>query len=118
MTEQGQVVRTLTTKKEEDVGSGPGSQKDGGKASGKTADETPSVVFLGCTHSIKGRYAYCLGDNSRLYTFHVESGEMEETMEIFPVDEGHGNAIGVVHHPLRNMILSWSDAGYIRVHVA
>jgi len=86
MTSQGQMVRTFSS----------------GKSIGGD--------FLCATISPQGKWAYCVGEDGVMYVFDVASGILELAL---PVTDRE--VIAVVHHPHRNMLLTITDDGQLKL---
>ena len=65
--------------------------------------------FLAATLSPRGEWAYCLGEDGVLYCFSMDTGKLEHLMQV--ADKG---PIGVTHHPLRNILASFSQDGVLK----
>lgn len=65
--------------------------------------------FVACSVSPRGDYIYCLGEDSTIYCFGVASAKLEHIM---PAHEK--SAIGLTHHPHRNLIASWAEEGPLK----
>ena len=88
MNSQGQVVRTLASGK-----------REGGD-------------FLCSLVTPRGKFVYCLGEDSTVYCFGTESGKLEHLLRAH-----EAGAIGMAQHPHRNLIATWADDGHIRTWV-
>uniref|UniRef100_A0A7S0VM30 WD40 repeat-containing protein SMU1 n=1 Tax=Polytomella parva TaxID=51329 RepID=A0A7S0VM30_9CHLO len=99
MTPQGQVVRSFVS----------GQKGDGSE-------------FLGLAVSPRAEYAFCLAADGTVCCFSVKSGALEHVIQAHRVkggagggDGGEGNAIGLVQHPLRNLLATFADDGPLRI---
>ena len=63
--------------------------------------------FLSCVCSPRGDFIYCLGEDSTVYCFGFASGKLEN---VLPLVHERG-AIGIAHHPHRNLLVTWAEAG-------
>jgi len=89
MNAQGQVVKTLASGK-----------RQGGD-------------FLCSLVTPRGKYIYCLGEDSTIYCFSSETGKLEHI-----ISTHESGAIGMTLHPHRNMIATWGEDGTVRTWVA
>ena len=66
--------------------------------------------FVAAALSPRGEWLHCLGEDCTLYCFGVGSGKLEHLM---PVAEA--GAIGVQHHPHRNLVATYADEGALQL---
>ncbi len=64
---------------------------------------------MACTVSPRGEYLYCLGEDSTVYCFGTASGKLEH---VLPAHEK--GAIGMAHHPHRNLLATWAEEGPLK----
>merc|ERR1712226_524761 len=62
--------------------------------------------FVAMTPSPKGEWLYGIAEDNTLYSFSVASGGLEGTMKVCEKE-----AIGLTHHPSRNVVASYSADG-------
>lgn len=86
MNMSGQIVRTLTN-----------AVADGGD-------------FVCCTVSPHGEFIYAVAENRQLYCFNVQSGKIDQTMEVADAE-----IIGLCHHPKQNILATYSIDGLLKL---
>jgi WD40 repeat-containing protein SMU1 len=96
ITIKGQVVKTFTTTKKD--------QSAGGALVDKPVDIVCSNV------SPRGDYLYCVGEDSTLFCFNLQTGILEGTLKAHDKD-----TIGVTHHPHRNLVATYGDDGTLKI---
>jgi len=74
-----------------------------------SSGKTEKGDFVCGTVSPKGKWIYCVAEDENLYCFNVASGQLDS---VLPVSERE--VIGVVHHPYRNLILTFSIDGVLK----
>eukprot|EP00743_Colponemidia_sp_Colp-15_P006630 GILK01007147.1.p1 GENE.GILK01007147.1~~GILK01007147.1.p1 ORF type:complete len:533 (+),score=98.95 GILK01007147.1:39-1601(+) len=82
----GHIVRTFTSGK-----------RDGGD-------------IVACTVSGRGEWIYCAGEDQMLYCFSMTTGRLEHILKLHDRE-----ALGLAHHPHRNLLASVSDDGTMRL---
>lgn len=91
----GQLIRTFST----------GNEKGGD--------------FLCATLSPQGKWLYCGAEDGTLYVFDVQGGALDSKLTISGDDSKGGGSkqevIGVSHHPHRNILVTITDIGQLRV---
>ncbi|CAN0016380.1 unnamed protein product [Discosporangium mesarthrocarpum] len=83
---QGQVVRTFT--------------------SPKTAQGDFTCACL----SPKGRWVYCIGEDGEMLCFDSSTGVVERTVKVFDKE-----AIGIAHHPHRNLVATFGSESILKL---
>ncbi|ORY03536.1 WD40 repeat-like protein [Basidiobolus meristosporus CBS 931.73] len=76
----------------------------------KLTDESIRTEFASITLSPKAEILYCVGEDSQLYSFNLESGKLLSTIKLTEAE-----VIGVVHHPFSNILAVYTDDG--KVHL-
>jgi WD40 repeat-containing protein SMU1 len=71
-------------------------------SSGRTEEE---ANFVAATPSPRGAYLYCLGSDGHIYCFNVQEGQLDHLIKA----HGESTAIGLAHHPHRNLLASFAD---------
>lgn len=66
--------------------------------------------FVAAAVAPKGTYLYCLGGDGTLYCFNVSEGRLEHLLTCHDGDA----AIGVAHHPHRNLLATFADASELK----
>jgi WD40 repeat-containing protein SMU1 len=61
--------------------------------------------FVAATVSPRGGFLYALGSDGRLYCFNIAERRLDHVLEA----HGAGAAIGAVHHPHRNLVVTFAD---------
>ncbi|CAG9465935.1 unnamed protein product [Pedinophyceae sp. YPF-701] len=65
--------------------------------------------FVACAVSPRGGLAYCLTEDGFVYCFELGGGSLEGSFNAHD-----GGAIGLCHHPHRNVVATWATAGLLR----
>jgi|UPI00043FDC87 WD40 repeat-containing protein SMU1 len=66
--------------------------------------------FVDCTVSPRGKLLYGVTDTGYLLAFAIESGSLEATVQVT-----NGAALGIEHHPHRNLVATFGGDGYVRL---
>ncbi|KAL7680773.1 putative WD40/YVTN repeat-like-containing domain superfamily, apoptotic protease-activating factor 1 [Plasmopara halstedii] len=66
--------------------------------------------FVACTLSMRAKWLYGVTDKGYLVSFAAASGHLESSMQICNAD-----AIGIAHHPHRNIIATYGSDRYVRL---
>jgi WD40 repeat-containing protein SMU1 len=88
MTVQGSVARSWTSGKAEDQAS-----------------------FVAATVSPRGSFLYCLATDGNLYCFNTAAGRLDHVLEVHK----QGTAIGLAHHPHRNLVATFADEPELKI---
>jgi WD40 repeat-containing protein SMU1 len=76
-----------------------------------TTYSVPNDINVACfSVSPKANFVYAIGEDQVLYVFSAESGRVEHVVKIHKKD-----VIGVTHHPHRNVFVSWSQDGTLKI---
>ena len=67
--------------------------------------------FVGACLSPRGEWLNCLGEDGFLYSFAVGPGRLDNYLDVI---QGKG-AIGLAHHPHRNLVATWAIDGAVKV---
>ena len=71
----------------------------------------PNNINTACfTVSPKANYVYIVGEDQVLYAFGAESTRLEHVVKLHKKD-----VVGVTHHPHRNVFVSWSTDGSLKI---
>ena len=62
--------------------------------------------FVAMVPSPKGEWLYGIAEDQTVYCFAMESGQLEQTIKV-----GQKDAIGLVHHPSRNLLAAFCADG-------
>lgn len=65
--------------------------------------------------SPQGRWAYCAGEDGKIYCFDLENEGGVQLDNILTVGESVRQVVGLCHHPHRNLLASHSDDGFLRL---
>lgn len=76
-----------------------------------TSGKATGGDFVGACLSPRGEWLNCLGEDGILYSFAVAPGRLENYLDVV---EGKG-AIGLTHHPHRNLVATWTVDGSVKV---
>jgi WD40 repeat-containing protein SMU1 len=76
--------------------------------SGKKEDE---ASFVAATVSPRGNFLYCLATDGNLYCFNIAAGRLDHVLEV----HSQGAAIGLAHHPHRNLVATFADEADLRI---
>lgn len=76
--------------------------------SGKKEDE---ASFVSATVSPRGSFLYCLATDGNLYCFNTAAGRLDHVLEV----HGKGAAIGLAHHPHRNLVATFADEADLNI---
>jgi len=96
MTLKGQIVKSFTATKKDTVASGAAVDKP--------------VDIMCCCLSPRGNYLYCATEDSNIYCFDTQTGNIES------IFKGHDKTtIGMHHHPHRNLLATYSDDGSLKL---
>ena len=74
--------------------------------------------FLCATLSPQGKWLYCGAEDGTLYIFDIQGGALESKLSVSGADSTGGSKleiIGVSHHPHRNLLVTITDIGQLRV---
>jgi len=100
----GELVRALTTGSPADGGGGPSNSNSSSSATATSRD------ILCATISPRGKWIYCVAEDGTLHTFEAATGLLESSQRV-----ATGEIIGVVHHPTRNLLLTFADDGLVKM---
>jgi len=95
----GEVMKTMTVGAPADDGDAPAGGGGGG-----------SRDILCSTMSPRGKWIYCVAEDGTLHTFEAATGLLESSMRV-----ATNEIIGVVHHPTRNLLLTFADDGLVKL---
>lgn len=62
--------------------------------------------FVAAAVSPRATFLYCLGEDGNLYCFNMKEGRLDH---LLAAHSGSGAPIGVVQHPLRNLVATYAD---------
>jgi WD40 repeat-containing protein SMU1 len=71
-----------------------------------TSEKKTGGDFVSCTVTPQGDFIYCVGEDSNLYCFNVQSGKLISTLKLSDAE-----VIGFTHHPFSNILATYSDDG-------
>lgn len=69
---------------------------------GRSGDDNE---FVAAATSPRGGFLYCLSMDGSLYCFNVAQGRLDHVLEVHE----KGKAIGLAHHPHRNLVATYAD---------
>ncbi|XP_049851907.1 WD40 repeat-containing protein SMU1-like [Schistocerca gregaria] len=75
-----------------------------------SADDNEPPEFTAVTVSPKGNWIYAVASDQFLYCLNVLSGEVEHSLKLHDKE-----VIGLHHHPLKNVLLSFSAGGELKL---
>ena len=93
----GEVVRVM-------VAGAPAADAAGSSSRATSRD------ILCSTISPRGKWIYCVAEDGTLHTFDAATGLLESAMRI-----ATSEIIGAVHHPTRNLLLTFADDGLVKI---
>ena len=67
--------------------------------------------FVGACLSPRGEWLNCLGEDGFIYSFAVAAGRLDNYLDAI---QGKG-AIGLTHHPHRNLVAAWAEDGSVKI---
>lgn len=115
---RGQVLRTLTLPPPSHTTLRARAQA---AASLGAAPATGPLSFVCTTVSAQGRFVYAVAEDKALYVFATKNGALEATLQPSAASSaggaaggGVGEALGLIHHPLRNLMASYGSDGVLR----
>lgn len=110
---RGQVLRTLTLPPPSHTMLRARAQA---AAALGAAPATGPLSFVCTTVSAQGRFVYAVAEDKALYVFATKNGALEATLQpgAGAAAGGVGEALGLIHHPLRNLMASYGSDGVLR----
>lgn len=66
--------------------------------------------FTCATISPKATYALCAGEDGVIYCFNLQRGDLENFLKV-----SEKELIGIAHHPHRNLVVTFSDEGVLKL---
>jgi WD40 repeat-containing protein SMU1 len=70
-----------------------------------------SAYFVAMAVSPRGAFLYALGGDGNIYCFNVAQGRLEHLLKV----HSEGTAIGLAHHPHRNLLASFADEDQLKL---
>lgn len=67
--------------------------------------------FVAATVSPRGAFLFCLGGDGNVYCFNVAEGRLDHLLKA----HAPGVAIGLAHHPHRNILASFADEAELKL---
>eukprot|EP01104_Vermistella_antarctica_P009849 TRINITY_DN257_c1_g2_i1.p1 TRINITY_DN257_c1_g2~~TRINITY_DN257_c1_g2_i1.p1 ORF type:complete len:553 (+),score=158.85 TRINITY_DN257_c1_g2_i1:82-1740(+) len=66
--------------------------------------------FVHCCPSPRGMFIHAVGEDMRMHSFDVKSGECEQSLKV-----SEKQLIGVAHHPHTNLVATWGDDNVLKL---
>jgi WD40 repeat-containing protein SMU1 len=105
MTIQGQLIKSFSSGKASGGEFTCGTISPHGRFIHVTKNGTCIIFFF-----YIGKWAYCVGEDGVLYIFDAVSGQLENVLQV-----ADREIIGITHHPCRNLLVTITDNGELKL---